>query len=67
LRHLCQAVRAERELKLVLRLLNKQVGNISTELQNRIKALPSEQLEALGEALLDFTQLADLENWLNQN
>jgi Domain of unknown function (DUF4351) len=64
---LCQAVRAERELKLVLRLLNKQVGNISTELQNRIKALPSEQLEALGEALLDFTQLADLENWLNQN
>ncbi|MEO1183979.1 MAG: DUF4351 domain-containing protein, partial [Cyanobacteria bacterium J06636_27] len=26
-----------------------------------------EQLEALGEALLDFSEVADLEAWLNQS
>jgi hypothetical protein len=33
-------------------------------MQASIRALPLAQLEELGEALLDFTQLADLQNWL---
>jgi hypothetical protein len=32
----------------------------------RIKGLSIEQLENLGEALLDFSSVADLETWLNQ-
>jgi predicted transposase YdaD len=52
---------------LVLRLLNRRVGNVSIELQERVKSLPLEQLEELGEALLDFTSLSDLEAWLSQN
>jgi Domain of unknown function (DUF4351) len=35
-------------------------------LQTQVEALPLKQLEALGEALLDFTSLADLERWLAQ-
>jgi hypothetical protein len=29
-------------------------------------ALPKEKLDALGDALLDFTDMADLEAWLNR-
>jgi hypothetical protein len=54
----------EGELSLVLRLLPRRVGTIPEALQATIQALPLAKLEALGEALLDFTQLEDLENWL---
>jgi Domain of unknown function (DUF4351) len=33
--------------------------------QVKIRALSLEQLETLGEALLDFTTIADLNQWLN--
>lgn len=49
---------------LILRQLNRQVGNISNQLQERIASLPLDRLEELGEALLDFTSTADLEAWL---
>ncbi len=52
------------ERKLVLRLLNRRVGEIPEPLKTQIKALSREQLEALGEALLDFSTLADLQGWL---
>jgi predicted transposase/invertase (TIGR01784 family) len=55
-----------REQALILRQLNRRVGNLSIQLQERIKSLPLEQLEALGEALLDFTSMADLEAWLTR-
>jgi predicted transposase/invertase (TIGR01784 family) len=51
---------------LVLRQLNRRVGNVSSELQEQVKSLPLEQLEELGEALLDFTSMADLEAWLSR-
>jgi Domain of unknown function (DUF4351) len=51
---------------LIRRLLNRRVGNVSTEVEAQIKDLPLTQLEELGEALLDFTSLTDLENWLSQ-
>jgi predicted transposase/invertase (TIGR01784 family) len=54
-------------LNLILRLLNRRIGSMSIELQERVKALPLERLENLGEALLDFTNLTDLETWLSQN
>jgi Domain of unknown function (DUF4351) len=55
------------EYELVLRLLKRRVGDISTDLEEMVKALSVERLEALGEALLDFTQMADLIIWLERN
>ncbi len=54
----------EGELALVLRQLTRRVGTLPETLQVNIRALTLAKLEALGEALLDFTQLEDLENWL---
>jgi predicted transposase/invertase (TIGR01784 family) len=53
-----------REQALILRQLTRRVGKMSNQLQDRIKSLPLERLEALGEALLDFTSMVDLEAWL---
>ncbi len=49
---------------LVFRQIKRRVGELSGEVAERIKKLSVIQLEDLGEALLDFTALADLENWL---
>ncbi|BAZ69414.1 hypothetical protein NIES4106_41860 [Fischerella sp. NIES-4106] len=57
--------RAERSL--VLRLLNRRVGQLPDVVVERVESLAIEQLEALGEALLDFTSLTDLEKWLAEN
>jgi hypothetical protein len=57
---------AQRERLLVLRLLNRQVGSLPEAIETQVQALSLEQVESLGEALLDFTSLADLENWLRQ-
>lgn len=54
----------ERERSLILRLLNRKVGSIDNRTLNRINALTIEQLESLGEALLDFGSIDDLDNWL---
>jgi Domain of unknown function (DUF4351) len=51
---------------LILRQLNKRMGILSPELQLQVKALSLARLEELGEALLDFVNLADLETWLSQ-
>ncbi len=53
--------------ELVLRLLQKRVEELPQELRERIQTLSLEQLEALGEALLDFTAIEDLLNWLEVN
>jgi predicted transposase/invertase (TIGR01784 family) len=52
---------------LILRLLKRRVGNISIDLEARIKTLPLTQLEELGEALLDFDRMSDLVAWLDAN
>jgi predicted transposase/invertase (TIGR01784 family) len=55
----------EREAKaIVLRQLNRRVGELPEPVQLEISALPVTRLEALGEALLDFASLTDLEAWL---
>jgi hypothetical protein len=58
--------RQEEGRSLVLRQLNRRVGTLPEPLQTQVAALPLEQLEVLGEDLLDFTSLTDLENWLAQ-
>ncbi|MBD2681347.1 MULTISPECIES: DUF4351 domain-containing protein [Nostoc] len=61
-----QEGRQEGERGLILRLLNRRIGEIDALLIERIAGLSIEQLENLGEALLDFSGIADLEAWLNQ-
>ena len=51
---------------LILRQLNRRIGGIDASLIERINGLSIEQLESLGEALLDFNSVTDLEAWLNQ-
>ena len=55
------------EAKLTLRLLNRICGTLSEATSTRIQALPLEQLEALAEALPDFTGPADLAVWLEKH
>ncbi|OBQ31538.1 MAG: hypothetical protein AN487_24030, partial [Anabaena sp. CRKS33] len=54
------------EANLVIRQLNRRCGNISEDLENQVRSLSIRQLESLGEALLDFKGISDLENWFNQ-
>ncbi|MFU8885320.1 MAG: Rpn family recombination-promoting nuclease/putative transposase [Cyanobacteriota bacterium] len=58
---------AHGEVKLTLRQLNRRCGPLSGTTIARIQALPLEQLEALAEALLDFSGPADLAAWLAQH
>jgi predicted transposase YdaD len=54
----------EREVRLVLRQLQRRLGPVSPAQQARIAALSIDALEDLGEALLDFADSADLAAWL---
>jgi predicted transposase/invertase (TIGR01784 family) len=51
-------------VNLVIRQLTKRFGELSPEIRTAISALPLPVLEDLSEALLDFTNLADLQVWL---
>ena len=55
------------EINIVLRCLDKRVGTVPAELAAQVEASSLEQLEALGEALLDFEGMGDLVRWLEQN
>jgi Domain of unknown function (DUF4351) len=67
--------RLDGKCELILRQLTRRVGNLSIadadgkpfETQTRVKALPLDRLEELGEALLDFTQMNDLLAWFETN
>jgi predicted transposase/invertase (TIGR01784 family) len=52
---------------LILRQLNRRIGSVSPLLQAQIQDLSLGQVEALSEALLDFSKEADLVNWLQDN
>jgi predicted transposase/invertase (TIGR01784 family) len=55
------------EQSLVLRLLTRRVGEMPPELRTKVQSLSLPQLEALGEALLDFSKSADLVSWLQSH
>jgi predicted transposase YdaD len=60
-----RAGRLEGQQELVLRQLTRRVGNLSIDLETRVRALPLARLEALGEALLDFTRREDAIDWFD--
>ena len=54
------------EKALVLRQLRRRFGTLTPAQETRIQALSVTDLEALGEALLDFQTAVDLTAWLQQ-
>ncbi|OCQ97410.1 hypothetical protein BCD64_21435 [Nostoc sp. MBR 210] len=59
-----QEGRLEEARSLILRLLTRQIGDLPQTMRSQFDELSVNELEALGEALLDFRQLTDLEFWL---
>ncbi len=59
-----QEIQQERVSILVLRQLTRRVGQLAPEIRLQIQQLPVVQLEELGEALLDFSTVQDLTDWL---
>lgn len=53
-------------LSISLRQLRRKVGFLDQEIEQQIEGLSLERLEVLSEALLDFTSLTDLTNWLEE-
>ena len=52
------------EQQLIFRQLNRRFGEIESSFIETIRTLTIDQLELLGEALLDFSTVTDLEQWL---
>ena len=59
-----QTGKQQEAIAMVMRPLARRVGTLDSELLARLRALSIEQLEDLGEALLDFSSVADLVAWL---
>ena len=51
------------QIALIKRLIKKRFGEISATTNSKIEDLSLEKLEQLGDDLLDFNSLEDLENW----
>ena len=58
--------RLEERQAIVLRQLNRKVGQLPEELRARVAALAPKTLLTLSEALLDFTAQSDLLVWIDQ-
>jgi hypothetical protein len=55
----------EREKTFIIRQLKRKLGEINLALETKIMQLSIDDVEALGEALFDFSTVEDLINWLN--
>jgi predicted transposase YdaD len=63
-----QEGREEDAIALTTRLLTRRLWQeLSEEMRSSLSMLPLAILEDLSEALLDFTNLSDLEAWLAEN
>ncbi len=62
-----QEGRQEGEAAVILRLLSRRLGAVDPQRQGQIQGLSIPQLEALAEALLDFSTVADLVAWLDEH
>lgn len=52
---------------LVSRMLQRRFGELPAGVQVAIDGLSYEQVDRLGEALLDFRTLADFQQWIEQS
>ena len=51
------------EAKMVIRQLTRRCGSLTPTQMQKVRSLSLTELESLGEALLDFQNVSDLENW----
>ena len=56
----------QHQIDLILRMLRRRLGSISLAQETQIQVLPVAELDALGEALLDFQTPEALSEWLRQ-
>ena len=49
---------------LLLRQLTRVCGTLPIDVEERVRQLSFDQIQTLGESLLDFQSLSDLKNWL---
>lgn len=61
-----QEGRKEEAASLVLRQLSRRLGLLPDPVQAKIVSLSLNQLESLAEAIFDFSELADVQAWINQ-
>ena len=59
--------RLEGEANLIVRQLSRRFGSLSAEILEGVRSLSIPELESLGETLLDFQTIADLEAWLREH
>ena len=62
-----QAAKRVSEVRMILRLLNRRLSSLPERFPSHIQQLTIPQLEDLDEALLDFTNLIDLEGLVIRN
>jgi predicted transposase/invertase (TIGR01784 family) len=55
------------QISLILRQMVRRLGTIEPEMENRIRQLSVQQLENLGDTVLDFKNLSDITTWLQIN
>jgi predicted transposase/invertase (TIGR01784 family) len=54
----------QKQRSLLLKLLSRQLGNITPQLQAQVNELSDETFESLSDEILDFSTLEDLAQWL---
>ena len=59
-----QEGRQEEGVNLILRQLARRVGSLPSEIETQIRGLSLGEIETLGEALLNFSDISDLIVWL---
>ncbi len=62
-----QQGKQEEASSLIVRQLTRRFGTVNSQNQEQIQALSINQLEDLGEALLDFSSVTDLFSWLDEH
>ena len=61
-----QEGRQEGEIAVILRLLNKRLGEIPENAQSKISKLSLTNLESLSDTLLEFATVMDVQTWLDK-
>ena len=58
---------AQSKETLVVRQLRRRLGTVPADISAKLDIFTPEQIDDLGEALLDFHTVADLQQWLDQH
>ena len=62
-----QEGKQEEGVSIVLRLLKRQFGSLDSAIETRIRGLKLSVIEMLVDQLLDFTDISELQTWLEDH